>query len=296
MRRFLLKIGLHVLLLFVVVNLIAFLSLYFLGKSYFYKPQFVTNGVAESHLDYVVLGSSTGLTTLDTKLMDSLSGKKGLNISMDDSSLSSHYLMLEYFYSIGKKTDRLVLAVTPWDLANEKPVLNNNDYRFLTYIRNECVYDYYRNIEEDNFKKLSLSRYFPIIGVSYYNTELFYPSLVALIKPQKRNQFDDRGNYSYPNQGNPKKEKAKTVSLEFKNPYFDKILAFCKTKKIELVLYQSPMYGTAVMSQNKGFQIINHSDLFQSSEFFYDHIHVNAKGRKICSTDVSEILNNMEVQ
>lgn len=291
MKRFLLKIGLYSLLLFLAVNLIAFLSLHFLGKSYFYKPQFITNGVAETHFDYVVLGSSTGLTTLDTKLIDSLSGKKGLNSSMDDSSLSSHYLMLEYFYSIGKKTDRLILAVTPWDLANEKPVLNNNDYRFLTYVREDCVSGYYQNIEEGYFKKLSLSKYFPIIGVSYYNTELFYPSLVALAKPQKRNQFDDRGNYCYPNQGHPKKAKNKTVPLAFKNPYFDKIIAFCKTNKIELVLYQSPMYGTSVTLENSNqVPFINHSDLLTSPDLFYDNIHVNSVGREICSKEVAAFL------
>lgn len=291
MKRFLLKIGLYALLFFLAINLLAFLSLFFLGKSYFYKPQFVTNGVKENSFDYVVLGSSTGLTTLDTKQMDSLTGKKGLNISMDDSSLSSHYLMLEYFYSIGKKTDRLILAVTPWDLANEKPELNNNDYRFLTYVQEDCVSGYYQEVENGYFKKLWLSKYFPIIGVSYYNTELFYPSLVSIAQPKKRNQFDERGNFCYPNGGNLKKEKAKTVPLEFKNPYFDKLAAFCAAKKIELVLYQSPMYGTSVTSEkNIGFSFINHSDLLQSPDLFYDKIHVNAKGRMICSQKVAEIL------
>lgn len=295
MKRFLLKIGLYALLFFLAINLLAFSSLFFLGKSYFYKPQFVTNGVKESSFDYVVLGSSTGLTTLDTKQIDSLSGKKGLNISMDDSSLSSHYMMLEYFYSLGKKTDRLILAVTPWDLANEKPVLNNNDYRFLTYVREDCVSSYYQDIESGYFKKLWLSKYFPIIGVSYYNTELFYPSLVSMVQPKKRNQFDDRGNYCYPNQGGPKKKKEQVLPLEFKNPYFAKIVAFCAAKKIELVLYQSPMYGTSVTLENsKGIQFINHADLFVTSDLFYDDIHVNAKGRMICSKKVSKILEDVK--
>ena len=68
-----------------------------------YKNQFVKNGVKETEFDYVVLGSSTGLTTLDTKLIDEKMYTSGLNISMDDTSLSSHYLMLQYFLSLGKK-------------------------------------------------------------------------------------------------------------------------------------------------------------------------------------------------
>ncbi len=293
MKRFLFKIGLYAVVLFLILNSIAFLSLFFLGKSYFYKPQFVKNGVKETSFDYIVLGSSTGLTTLDTKLIDSLTNKNGLNISMDDSSLSSHYLMLEYFYAIGKKTDCLILAVTPWDLVNENPELNNNDYRFLPYVQEECVANYYRNIETGIFKKLSLSKYFPLIGVSYYNTELFYPSLVSIASPKKRNQFDDKGNYCYPNLGKPNEKKHETLNMEFKNPYFQKIKKFCEAKNIKLVLYQSPIYATSVMTKNTEETIINHSDLIQSPDMFYDNIHVNKNGREFCSKKVAAVLINL---
>jgi len=293
MKRFLLKIGIYASLCFLVLNVIAFLSLFFLGKSYFYKPQFVKNGVKEKSFDYVVLGSSTGLTTLDTKLIDSITIKKGLNISMDDSALSSHYLMMQYFYSIGKKTDCLILAVTPWDLAEEHPKLNNNDYRFLTYVQEDCVSEYYNTIETGTFKKLWLSKYSPIIGLSYYNTELFYPSLLSIVKPKKRNQFDDKGNYSYPNAGSPKKKKQEVLTMEFKNPYFDKIKRFCEEKKINLILYQSPIYCTPVIVKDTiATKFINHSNLFQTADFFYDNIHVNKKGRELCSQKVALLLKN----
>lgn len=293
MKRFLFKIGLYAVVLFLILNSIAFLSLFFLGKSYFYKPQFVKNGVKETSFDYAVLGSSTGLTTLDTKLIDSLTNKKGLNISMDDSSLSSHYLMLEYFYAIGKKTDCLILAVTPWDLENENPQLNNNDYRFLPYVQEDCVSNYYKNIETGIFKKLSLSKYFPLVGVSYYNTELFYPSLVSIASPKKRNQFDDKGNYCYPNLGKPNEKKHEILNMEFKNPYFQKIKKFCEVKNIKLLLYQSPIYATSVTTKNIEETIINHSNLIQSPDLFYDNIHVNKKGREFCSKKMAAILINL---
>ena len=84
MKQFLKSIGLYGLISFLFFNGIAFLCLFFLSKSSFYKPSFVKNGVVNNSFDYVVLGSSTGLTTLDTKLIDSVTGMKGLNISMDD--------------------------------------------------------------------------------------------------------------------------------------------------------------------------------------------------------------------
>ena len=66
MRKFLTKIAFYSFLILLLGNGVAFLSLYVLGKSQLYKNQFVKNGVAETHFNYVVLGSSTGLTTLDT--------------------------------------------------------------------------------------------------------------------------------------------------------------------------------------------------------------------------------------
>jgi len=291
MKLFLIKIIGYGLLSFLILNGLAFLSLYLLGNSNFYKPQFVKNGVYEKKFDYVVLGSSTGLTTLDTKLIDSITGKKGLNISMDDSALSSHYLMLQHFYASQKRTKTLVLAITPWDLAVSNPVLNDNDYRFLPYISEKYVYEYYKSIEKSKFKVLTFSKYFPIIGLSYYNTELFYPSLVAALKPKKRNRFDDKGNYSYPNLGGPSVIKYNIVDLELKNPYYYKIKQFCSDNKIQLILYQSPLFNIRVepitiINQ----KLINHSQLIKQESFFYDNIHVNNKGRKICSLNFTKQL------
>lgn len=267
---------------FLILNGIAFLSLFLLRKSNFYKPQFLENGVVEKDFDYVILGSSTGLTTLDTKLIDSITGKKGLNISLDDSGLPSHYLMLQHFYALQKKTKCLVLAITTWDMAVTNPVLNENDYRFLPDVNEKYIFEYYKKLELSNFKVLSFSKYFPIIGVAYYNTELFYPSIVAAFQPENRNRFDDKGNYSYPAFGGPKAKVYETKNLEIKNPYFIKIKQFCLDNNIKLILYQSPVFKTKVITNDNQY-LVNHSDLLKDSTLFYDNIHVNSKGRSICS-------------
>lgn len=282
MKRFFFKIMVYSFLVFLIGNTIAFISLHVLGKSNLYKPQFVKNGVKETHFDYVVLGSSTGLTTLDTKQIDSVCATRGLNISMDDSALSSHFLMLEYFYQQKKTTNYLVLAVTPWDLELEKPILNDNDYRFLTEINDEKVWDYYKTISYKGIPILKYSKFFPLIGVSYYNTEIFYPSIFSLLQPQKRNRFDEKGNYSYPNLGMPEATNNQIIKSKIKNPYFYKLKRFCKQKKIALILYQSPMYKAKV-TYHTNEKIINHSTLLSDKKLFYDNLHVNALGRKKCT-------------
>lgn len=281
MRLFIKKLCIYGIVFFLFFNCIALFSLFVLGRSSFYKPQFVKNTIKENSFDYVVLGSSTGLTTLDTKLIDSITNKSGLNISMDDSALNSQYLMLQYFYKLNKKTKKLVLAVTPWDLKNANPKLNNNDYRFLTFVNDDFVYDYYKNFEKGFFKPLTFSKFCPIIGVSYYNTEIFFPSIIALVKPKFRNKFDDKGNFSYPKTGKPLKLNKDTYELIIKNPYYFKIKKFCNDNNIELITYISPIFKTKVFT--KEIDIINHSNIIDDEKLFYDDIHVNKNGRKLCS-------------
>lgn len=287
MRKFITKIALYTVFILLLGNGIAWLSLCFLGQSQLYKPQFVKNGVKEKHFDYVVLGSSTGLTTLDTKQIDSTLHTTGLNISMDDTGLNTHYLMLQYFYEQNKTTKYLVLAVMPSDLANSKPVLSDNDYRFFSERNTQAVHNYYQDIAYEDFPVLKYSAYLPILGVSYYNTEVFYPSLLAAMQPKKRNRFDDRGNYSYPTSGFPKETAPKTIATVIKNPYFEKIKAFCEQKKIKLIVYQSPLYKIKV-DLNLDELTVNHSDLLPDATLFYDNLHVNQVGRRICSEAFSK--------
>lgn len=291
MKKFLFKIAIYTFFILLIGNGIAFLSLYVLGKSQLYKNQFVKNGVTATHFDYVVLGSSTGLTTLDTKLIDKKLQTSGLNISMDDTSLSSHYLMLQYFLSLGKSTKQLILCVTPGDIHNSTVELNNNDYRFLTEVQDTLIYNYYNRLEVKGLKVLTYSKYFPILGVSYYNNELFYPSIYAFLKPNKRNRFDEKGNYTYPQiENNLYDTKLATSRPQFNNPSFLKIKKLCEENKIELIVYQSPIYRTVVeFPSTNEFKIINHSTILPE-DLFYDNIHVNSKGRDFCTLAFCEEL------
>lgn len=285
MKRFLYKIGVLGVIAFLLLNGIAFLSLYFLGKSCLYKPQFLENGVKEKQFDYLVVGSSTGLTTLNTKGIDSITGKKGINISMDDSSMSAHYLMLQHYYALGKQTKYVVLTVTAWDAQDSVPELGNNDYRFITYARENYVHDYYDFMEMAPFKPLTITAYFPLAGVSYYNTEVFFPSLMTVFRPAKRNRFDDRGNYTYPVNTTVVKNKDKETSeLFFLNPFYKKIVRLCKENNSKLVVYIAPMYKHRVILETHEETIINHSDFLTDSKLFYDNIHVNHLGRAEITT------------
>lgn len=283
MKKFLLKISIYGFVSFVAFNTLSWGCLWFLRNSSFYKPEFLTHEIKETNFDYIIIGSSIGLTTLNTVQIDASLKINGLNLSIDDTSLNSNYLMLEHFYHQNKKTKYCVLAVSYWDMANENPPLNNNDYRFLPYISEDYVVDYYNKYETDCFKPLTLSRYFPFIGVAYYNTEIFYTSIVAAISPEKRNRFDSRGNYSYPEIGNIKSKSKEIIHTQWKNPSLNEISQLCKNNNTQLIIYQAPALAASIKNNNNTFSIINHSDLIVKGDCFFDDIHLSGKGRKVAT-------------
>ena len=295
MKRFIKHITVFIFVTFIALQLVSLLSLYFLRQSHFYKPQFVANTLRDVQLDYVVLGSSTGLTTLNTEQIDNETGLKGFNISVDDTSLSTHYLMLQHFIENEGSARSLVLVVSPGDLANGDPSISGNDYRFLPYAHKRYVNRHYVDMPSREAAILKVSKYMPFIGVSYYNAELFYPSLKAAIQPGTRNRFDKNGNYVYPTNGIAieKTMRTKELYLTIANPYFEKIKALCDKEQIKLVVYQPPIYGSEVLGETGLLPFVNHSNLLTDPLLFYDRIHVNRKGRIAASRAFALQLKNL---
>lgn len=132
MKSFFKKIGGMCLVFVGLATVLSSASLWSLRQSSFYKPSFLVNQVKENAFDYIILGASTGLTTLNTKVIDSIAHTNGVNLSMDDTALSSQYLMLQHFLAQGKTTEFCALVPSTKDYEVTTNQLSGNDYRFFT--------------------------------------------------------------------------------------------------------------------------------------------------------------------
>lgn len=297
MRTFLKNVGIILVLVVGISSLISVGSLWALRQSDFYKPSFLVNSVKESRFDYIILGASTGLTTLNTQLIDSINHTKGVNLSMDDTSLPSQYLMLQHFLAQGKTTRFCVLAPSNASFDSKHNRLSDNDYRFLPFVNASYVYDYYNSFSGTSSNILGLSRWMPELGVSYYNAELFYPSLLSLINPKKRNRFDVHGNYEYPfiKYQDSTLVTFEPMPIQFTNIYLLKIMELCRANNIELICYLTPMMDKQVILEPIELKVINHSNLLMNAKYFNDAIHVNYLGNRQASVrfadDIQTYLN-----
>ena len=260
-------------------------SLWCLRQGEFYKPSFLDSKTRADNYDYIILGASTGLTTLNTKSIDSILNLDGMNLSMDDTDLSSQYLMLQHFLALGKTTSYCVLAPGVINFNTKNVAFSDNDYRFLPYIDKDYVSAYYNSFQNSESRLLYLSKWFPVLGVGYYNLELFYPAILSVLKPYKHNRFDDKGNYQYPTINEVENDivHRDSLGIEFTNPYVSKIKELCDLNGITLICYLSPIKNFEAKTTSKSLNIINHSSYLNSSKYFYDAIHVNSLGRVLIS-------------
>lgn len=297
MRNFLKRIGFIIIVFIGLSIIISATGLWAHRQSSFYKPSFLVNNVKENQFDYIILGASTGLTTLNTSTIDSIAKTNGVNLSMDDTALPSQYLMLQHFLAQGKTTKVCVLApsVPSFDAINKD--VSDNDYRFLPYINTAYVSNYYSQFDTQRSKLLKASKWMPMLGMSYYNTELFYSSLITLVNSKRRHLFDDKGNYTYPEVKRKTRaidEKDK-LEVRFANEYVQKIKTLCEQNNIDLICYFSPMAKKSVVSNTDNYRIVNHSNLLKNTMYFYDAIHVNTKGRHVASISfANELKNSLE--
>jgi hypothetical protein len=295
MKRFIKNVLIVISVSAVLAFLICYGSLYALRQSAFYKPSFLANHVSQNQFDYIILGSSTGLTTLNTKAIDSIIGTSGLNLAMDDTGLSSQYVMFQHFIAQGKKVKYCILAPSASSFDATYEDVSDNDYRFLPFVNKTYVHDYFKRYNSRRAELLSGSKWLPFLGVSYYNTEVFYPSILSVFNSEKRNRFDDRGNYTYPFTQQTAETITTTTALkiEFKNTDIEKIRLLCELHGIKLICYFSPMQEKEVVTQNLNYKIINHSNLLDNTMYFYDAIHVNRKGRIISSVRFANEFKDM---
>ena len=257
-----------------------------------FKPSFILRYFSKENrnFDYVLMGPSTGLRGTDTRIIDSVFQKKGFNLSMDDSSYGAQYLMLEHFLHNGFTTKTLILLLIPERMNTEHEIIYNNEFYFLPYIWEQPVYNYFVEKESGFMKIRSYTKYLPILGVSYYNQQLFFSSLASAVNPHYKHHFDENGNETYAIPNVPFEKKLKVDTLLFSNKDAKKIEALCKQNGIKLIYYYSPQYMEIIEKPKLNDRIIIDNGFSNQKNLFQDKYHLNVEGRRVATLALCDSL------
>jgi hypothetical protein len=296
MKLFILKIVKYVTAIILMANVLGWTGDLILRKSSFFKPSFLLNNYKQGEqFDYFILGSSRGLTTLDSKQIDSSLSTKGINLSMDDTDLKTHLLMLNHFFKNGYKSKYCVLVLD--NLTSSGVKLGDNDYKFASFINEEYVKNHFKTYESTRLKPLFNSLYWPFLKYSYYNIQIIPPVLLSILNPKKRHRFDVNGNYTYPNIKN-KSHKNKRIKIDtsrISNPLVNEFRKLCEINKTELIIYIAPYENLKIILDQEE-NIFNNSAVINDENLFYDAIHVNKEGRKAATNEFIKLFKHKLLQ
>jgi hypothetical protein len=286
MKKFLLKSALYLLILLSLANGLALVAIFALGKSQFFKPSFLVNAFEPGKsFKMAVFGSSRGLASLDTKLISEQLGGLSANFSMDYTALPSAKLMLEHFYAQGYQAEYIVISLDLPDRDTSKTVISENDYRFLPFRNKSYVKDYFEKYDEGLIKPLAWSYYLPFLGLGYYNMELVGPTLISILKPAYKYQFDDLGNFQYPDYlGMNEKPEPRFFQTALTNPILKEIAALTAKNSSKLIIYIAPYLRDEItILDSCPYLVINNARLINEPKYFSDYIHVVNSGKKIAT-------------
>ena len=282
-------------LLIVIIILIPVHGVYVLRNSAFFKPNYVTQ-LNEKSIDYVVLGSSRGLTTLDTKVLDSVWGTKGFNASLDGQNILGSVMMLEHLLANNYKFKTCILSLDTGDVCKGFDQPSTNSYRWISYINNSYISKYFKEFDDTPSKLISASRIWPGFGFWYNNKKLVPAYLFSMYNNKARNKFDSSGNFSYPVMSNATKTlktQDKITLLDLEGPAYQRIKTICEDNYIQLIVYVAPYYGNEITFSESDI-LVNHSTIFSGADsLFYDDIHVNSQGRFLASLKLADHLKEL---
>ena len=280
-------------------NFIAWMGLYVLRNSDVYKPSYMIRNISkEIPFDYIIVGSSTGLTGLNTNVIDSIAKTNGFNISLDGVGPAGQYMMLQHFFKNGFKTRKVILSLDNHTVRDSSIEQSNlNEYYFIPWISKDYIYACFVKKDGKLLKTNAYTKYCPLLGFSYYNQQFLGSILWALKDSRQRYHFDAKGNKFY-NFGHfrPDKDGVKYFSdtLSVLNPYIRKMEKLCCEQGVQLIYFLHPEWQRdAVVTDSVNYLVLNFRNFFNNSpEYFYDNIHVNVNGQYLLSEKVGSMFLN----
>lgn len=297
MRKFVYKSFIYLCLVLIVANLLAFMGLRALGNSDFFKTTYLVHHFTPSQaFGLTIFGSSRSLAAIDTEVIGEKMGGLAINFSMDNTALPSSLLMLKLFYNQGYTSEWVVISVDLPDFEQSKTEISENDHRFLPFVNDADVRDYFGKYEDGIVKPLYSSKFFPVAGFAYYNMELLGPAVQALINPNYKYRFDELGNYEYPEYlAQSVMPEPRYFDTALGNPILKEIQELTQANGSKLILYIAPYLRDDITVSKTSYTVINHSRLINEPKYFSDYIHVVTSGKKIATEAFTEDLNNLAV-
>ncbi|MDT0650816.1 hypothetical protein [Autumnicola edwardsiae] len=237
--------------------------------------------IEDEAIDYVFLGSSRVDNTIDSEIMEEVTGKKILNLGIQEVGLNDTFLMLQLLKKQNIQTETVFIQVDGKYNSNK-----NSGYlksSIMPFIHDEQISILMKNRNKDFFflKYLPFYRY---LKYDYKNG--FREVLNILLKNQP---YVNLENGYYPLYGKSRKQLQTKLpeKISQTNPDIEAINRFAEKNNINVVYFMAPVCSEA---ENLDFaqkldqkipSLMDFSKLFlEKDDYFFDCSHLNDNGAK----------------
>ncbi|MFT4698463.1 MAG: hypothetical protein ACI9SJ_001612 [Flavobacteriaceae bacterium] len=257
------------------------------------KLQYILN-TKNDNFDVVFIGSSRVASHIDTKLFDSLSHKKTINLGVEGAGLNDNLLQLKLLIDSNHISNVFLHIDTNFENISPSNIAISEAMPFL---KNKIIKNHLKKYFK-NFEKLEYIPFYkyavndPEIGFR----ELFFSGI------NKKPRINPNVGF-IPKFGNeiPVIESSLPNIIREENIILDEIIEICKKNQISLTLFISP-YCSKIKTEdyikkltNKFPNLINLSKGY-NDKLFYDCGHLNNQGATIFTTDLyNETKGNLKI-
>ncbi|WP_159023072.1 hypothetical protein [Formosa sp. L2A11] len=287
------------------IKYIIFLSILFIGllyiSDYVYtqiylnsnprnKLQYILN-TTNQNFDIVFIGSSRVANHVDTKLFNSLSNKKTINLGAEGAGLNDNLLQLKLLLSQKNKISNLFLQIDS-NFENEKPS-NISTSEAMPFFKNKIINKHLQKYFS-NYQKL---KYIPFYRYAINDPKIGFRELFFSLM-NKKPRVDPKIGFT-PKYGNKllHSNLSLPTSISKNNIILNEIIDLCKNNKIKLTLFISP-YSSKTQNldyitklKEKIPELIDLSKNY-NDELFYNCGHLNNKGAKVFTENLYNATKN----
>jgi hypothetical protein len=259
--------------------------------------------IKDKKFDYIVLGSSRAYGALNTKQLDGLTSKKGINLGLDGAGFMENFVSLKLFLLNNNKTDKIYFQIDPFSFMSEDNFSNSFPaYAYLPF------WDLDTQIEQILYKEVPLVNNFPfyITYIPYLIYNNYYSPIHVLNSVSERRWCE---NPEFNCVSGDKINKAvdnshiKPIScLDFHGSdkdikYYKKITDLARNNNIEIIGFTAPAlqnidptYDEFISKMRPQIFFEVHKKWMSNEEYFTDNRHINKRGRKYFTEEFADFL------
>lgn len=247
------------------------------------KLQYILN-TKNKKFDVVFLGSSRVANHIDTKLFDSLSSKKTINLGCSGAGLNDNLLQLKLLLA-NNTVSNLFLQID-FNYEYQKPS-NISISETMPFLNNKIISTHLKKY----FNNLNKLKYIPFYRYAVNDPKIGFRELFFSLINKKPRTNPSIG--FTPKYGNniSSKESILPKSIKPNNKVLDEISDICKKNKIKLTLFVSPLCNKTKNMNYIAKLIEKYPNLINLStgyndDLFFNCSHLNNKGARVFTTDL----------